>query len=53
MSSDAPTMRAVERIFDRIEAVFARADRDGVPFYRAANAMAEERIAAVGRVRGR
>lgn len=40
-------MHAVERIFDRTEQVFARADRDGVPCYRAADAMAEERLAAV------
>jgi leucine dehydrogenase len=46
-------LAAVERIYERTEAVFERAERDGVPFYRAANAMAEERIAAVGRLRGR
>lgn len=39
---------AVERIFDRTEEVFARAERDGTTCYRAADAMAEERIAAVG-----
>ena len=39
-------MRAVERIFDRTEEIFARADRDGIPFYRVANELAEQRIAA-------
>ena len=42
-------MRAVERVFARTEEIFARADRERVPFYRAANEMAEERIAARGR----
>jgi hypothetical protein len=42
-------MRAVERIFDRTEEIFARADRERIPFYRAAIEMAEERSAARGR----
>ncbi len=45
-------MRAVERIFERTEEVFARADRAGISCYRAANEMAEQRIAAVQAVKG-
>jgi leucine dehydrogenase len=44
-------MAAVERIYDRIEEVFAIADRDGVSAYEAANRMAEARIDAMNHVR--
>lgn len=38
---------SVDRIYDQIEKVFEVADRDGVPTYKAANTLAEERIKAV------
>jgi len=38
---------SVNRIYDQIEKVFEIADRDGVPTYKAANTLAEERIKAV------
>jgi leucine dehydrogenase len=41
----------VERIFDRVLEIFEIADRDGIPVYRAADRMAEARIAALQRVR--
>ncbi|MGH9918144.1 MAG: Glu/Leu/Phe/Val family dehydrogenase [Nitrososphaerales archaeon] len=44
-------MASVERIYDRIEEVFAIADRDGVSAYQAANRMAESRIDAMNQVR--
>jgi leucine dehydrogenase len=44
-------MANVRRIFERTQEIFAIADRDKIPFYRAADRMAEERIARVGHVR--
>lgn len=44
-------MAAVERIYDRIEEVFAIADREAVSAYVAANRMAEARIDAMNQVR--
>lgn len=38
---------SVDRIYDQIEKVFEIADRDGIPTYKAANTLAEERIKAV------
>jgi leucine dehydrogenase len=47
----ARAMRSVERIFDRTEAVFARAEREGISPQRAADRIAEDRLAAIGHVR--
>ena len=44
-------MTNVRRIFERTEEIFAIADRDGVPYYRAAERLAEERIEAMNKVR--
>jgi leucine dehydrogenase len=44
-------MANVRRIFERVEEIFAIADRDGVPYYRAAERLAEERIEAMNKVR--
>jgi leucine dehydrogenase len=44
-------MANVDRIYDRTHEVFAIAQRDGIPLYRAADRLAEARIAAVGRLR--
>lgn len=44
-------MANVRRIFERTQEIFAIADRDQIPFYRAADRMAEERIASIGHVR--
>lgn len=44
-------MTNVRRIFERIEETFEIADRDGVPYYRAAERLAEERIEAMNKVR--
>lgn len=41
----------VDRIYDRIETVFEIADREKIPFYQAADHMAEERINAINNVR--
>lgn len=41
----------VDRIFERIQEVFAIADNDGIPFYRAADRLAERRIDAMNAVR--
>jgi leucine dehydrogenase len=41
----------VDRIYDRIERVFEIADRDTIPYYQAADRMAEERIRAINDVR--
>ncbi|WP_410263199.1 Glu/Leu/Phe/Val dehydrogenase family protein [Alkalibacterium sp.] len=38
---------SVDRIYDQIEKVFEIAERDGIPTYKAADILAEERIAAV------
>ncbi|OJF91132.1 Glu/Leu/Phe/Val dehydrogenase [Alkalibacterium sp. 20] len=38
---------SVNRIYDQIEKVFEIAERDGIPTYKAADILAEERIAAV------
>ena len=43
--------KKVREIFDRIEEVFAVADREGVPGWRAAELVAERRIEAMNRVR--
>ncbi|MBE3553725.1 MAG: Glu/Leu/Phe/Val dehydrogenase [Thermicanus sp.] len=44
-------MKKVELIYDNILKVFEIADRDGIPHYKAANRMAEERIAKVSKSR--
>ena len=41
----------VNKIYDRIEEVFALADRDHIPFYTAADRLAEQRIASLKSVR--
>ena len=41
----------VRRVYDRTLEVFAIADRDGIPYYRAADRIAEARIDAVNKVR--
>jgi leucine dehydrogenase len=41
----------VQRIFERTNEVFAIADRDHIPYYRAADRLAEERITAMRQVR--
>lgn len=43
---------SVDRIYDQIEKVFEIADRDGIPTYKAADILAEERIAAVRGTKG-
>jgi leucine dehydrogenase len=43
--------KKVREIFERIEDVFATADREGVPCWRAAEVLAERRIEAINRVR--
>ncbi|PRY82990.1 Glu/Leu/Phe/Val family dehydrogenase [Alkalibacterium olivapovliticus] len=42
---------SVDRIYDQIEKVFKIAERDGIPAYKAADILAEERIAAVRNTR--
>ncbi len=44
--------RKVSRIYDLLGEVFRIARRDGVPTYRAANTLAEERIATLAAIRG-
>jgi leucine dehydrogenase len=44
-------MKKVEGIYDNILKVFEIAKRDGIPSYKAADRMSEERIASVGRSR--
>jgi leucine dehydrogenase len=44
-------MTNVRRIFERIEEIFDIADRDQIPYYRAAERLAEERIEAMNKVR--
>lgn len=44
-------MANVRRIFQRTQDVFAVAERDNVPYYAAANQLAEERIASINSVR--
>jgi leucine dehydrogenase len=44
-------MANVRRIFERIEEIFAIADRDRIPYYGAAERLAEERIEAMNKVR--
>jgi leucine dehydrogenase len=44
-------MTNVRRIFERIEEIFDIGDRDEVPYYRAAERLAEERIEAMNKVR--
>ena len=41
----------VKKIYERIEEVFRLADRDHIPYYAAADRLAEERIAALSAVR--
>jgi len=41
----------VKRIYERIEEIFRIADRDQIPYYAAADRLAEERIAALKAVR--
>ncbi len=43
--------KKVREIFERMEEVFATADREGVPCWRAAELLAERRIEAINRVR--
>jgi leucine dehydrogenase len=38
-------------IYDNVSRIFAIATRDGIPTYLAADRLAEERIAAIGRVK--
>lgn len=45
-------MATVATIYDNIAKVYAISKRDGIPSYKAADRMAEERIEALGRVRG-
>ncbi|GEK89400.1 leucine dehydrogenase [Alkalibacterium putridalgicola] len=42
---------SVDRIYDQIEKVFKIAERDGIPTYKAADALAEERIKAIRNTR--
>src|SRR5204862_7251699 len=44
-------MANVERIYERTKEVFAIADAEKIPFYRAADRLAEERIRAIEQVR--
>ncbi len=44
-------MRMVSTIYNNIENIFRFAERDGIPSYRAADRVAEERIAALGKVK--
>jgi leucine dehydrogenase len=44
-------MTNVRRIFERVEEIFDIADRDQIPYYRAAERLAEERIEAMNKVR--
>ena len=44
-------MANVRRIFERVEEIFDISDRDGVPYYRAAERLAEGRIEAMNKVR--
>jgi leucine dehydrogenase len=43
--------RRVSTIYDIIENIFRIADRDGIPSWQAADRLAEERIAAIGKVK--
>lgn len=44
-------MRMVSTIYNNIENIFRIAERDGIPSWRAADRMAEERITALGKVK--
>ncbi len=44
-------MANVNRVYERVHEVFAIADADGIPFYKAADRLAERRIAAMNDVR--
>lgn len=44
-------LKKVETIYDNILKVFEIAERDGVPSYKAADRMAEERIASLAKSR--
>jgi leucine dehydrogenase len=48
---DERCMKKVARIYQNIEKVFEIAKRDGIPTYKAADRMAEERIAKIGAVK--
>jgi leucine dehydrogenase len=50
-ATEEETFRRTREIFDILVRVFDRADKDGVPPFRAARSMAEERIEQVGGVR--
>lgn len=43
-------MQSVSKIYDNIKRVYAIAKRDGIPIYKAADRMAEERIEKIGSV---
>ena len=43
--------RMVTGIYDIMGNIFKVAERDGIPTYKAADRLAEERIAAIGRVK--
>ncbi|GAA0495938.1 Glu/Leu/Phe/Val dehydrogenase [Alkalibacterium indicireducens] len=45
--NEARARMSIDRVYDQIEKVFAIAERDGIPSYKAADILAEERIAAV------
>lgn len=45
------TMKNTAKIYDTCKKVFSIAKRDGIPTYKAADIMAEERIAAVGKIK--
>lgn len=45
-------MDKIATIYDNIAKVYAISKRDGIPSYKAADRMAEERIEALGRIRG-
>ena len=44
-------MRMMRTIYYNVNRIFEIADRDGIPTYKAADRMAEERIAAIGKLR--
>jgi leucine dehydrogenase len=44
-------MRMMRSIYYNVGRIFQIADRDGIPTYKAADRMAEERINAVGKIK--
>lgn len=44
-------LKNTAKIYDTCKKVFEIAKRDGIPTYKAADRMAEERIAAVGKIK--